>query len=165
MTTQKSTEPTPAPARHLGRCHCGAVRFAVDVDASRGTMCNCTICRRVNQVSATVKPAQFSLLSPPSSATRYPNAIGARYFCATCGVHCYGEGDLPELGGAFVSVNLNTLDDVDAADVAIEHWDGRHNNWHAGLRKTPWPQHVDGERCNTLFAAEKAVSDVDGAAA
>ncbi len=154
MTTQKSTEPTPAPARHLGRCHCGAVRFAVEADVSRGTMCNCTICRRTNQLSVSVKPAQFSLLSAPEAATRYPNAIGARYFCSTCGIHCYGEGDLPELGGAFVSVNVNTLVDVDAADVAIEHWDGRHNNWHAGLRATPWPQQVDGERCNTLLAGD-----------
>ena len=33
-----------------------------------------------------------------------------RFFCKTCGVHVYGTGDMPELGGAFVSINMQTLD-------------------------------------------------------
>jgi hypothetical protein len=54
-------------------------------------------------------------------------------------VHCHQTGHLDVLGGDYVSVNLNCLDDFDRSLVAIEYWDGRHNNWQAGKRATPWP--------------------------
>lgn len=38
-----------------------------------------------------------------------------------------------------MSVNLNTLDGLDPADVEVVYWDGRHNNWQAGPRPAPWP--------------------------
>ncbi len=133
------TNQTPALKMHTGRCHCGAVRFSVEIDASKGTQCNCTICRRVNQVGASVKPAAFQLLQGKESLTTYANRIGARYFCKVCGIHTHGDGDLPELGGKFVSVNFNTFEEFDAADIEVGHWDGRHDNWHAGLRAKPWP--------------------------
>jgi len=38
-----------------------------------------------------------------------------------------------------VSVNLNTLDDVDPRDVKVIYWDGRHDNWQAGPRDIAWP--------------------------
>jgi len=54
-------------------------------------------------------------------------------------VHCFGRGYLAEVGGDFVSVNYNCLDDVDPASLDITYWDGRHNNWYAGTRPAPWP--------------------------
>jgi hypothetical protein len=53
-------------------------------------------------------------------------------------VHCFGSGHLAELGGDFVSINYNTLDDVDPLDVKVSYWDGRHDNWQAGARDNPW---------------------------
>jgi hypothetical protein len=58
-------------------------------------------------------------------------------------VHCFGRGFLQELGGDFLSVNLNTLDDVDMGGVVISYWDGRHDNWQAGTRSQPWPIFTD----------------------
>jgi hypothetical protein len=46
---------------------------------------------------------------------------------------------LEEAGGDYVSVNLNCMDDIDANQLELHYWDGRHNNWHAGARGTPWP--------------------------
>jgi hypothetical protein len=43
------------------------------------------------------------------------------------------------MGGDYVSVNLNALDDVDTSAMSMIYWDGRHNNWHAGPRPMPWP--------------------------
>jgi hypothetical protein len=43
------------------------------------------------------------------------------------------------LGGDFVSVNLNCIDGFDASQTKLVHWDGRHDNWSAGTRATPWP--------------------------
>lgn len=128
------------PTLH-GSCHCGAVRFEVDADhGGKATRCNCTICQKTMITGLMIKPERFRLLTPRAALTSYGrHDFAKRYFCSTCGVHCFGEGDLPILGGAFVSINVSTLDDVDVGQLEIGYWDGRHDNWHAGLRDRPWP--------------------------
>jgi hypothetical protein len=140
----KNTQPVAKldpTKRHTGGCHCGAVRFEVTVDATHGGRCNCSICTKVAQLGAMVKPAAFTLLSGKESTAEYAwgGKISTRHFCKVCGVHCFGSGHLAELGGDFVSINLNTLDDVDPSEVSVVNWDGRHDNWQAGPRSTPWP--------------------------
>lgn len=127
--------------RYSGGCHCGAIRYFVSVDASRGSRCNCSICTKVAQLGALVKPDAFTLVSGMENVSEYVwgGKISTRHFCKRCGVHCFGSGHLAELGGDFVSVNLNTLDDFDPTEVAVVNWDGRHDNWQAGPRSTPWP--------------------------
>jgi hypothetical protein len=137
MDTKNGT----AAGTHRGSCHCGAVRFQVDVDATKGSRCNCSICTKVAQTGGIVKPGAFALLSGEDSLSTYEwgHKISKRYFCKHCGVHCFARGHLAELGGDYVSVNLNCLDDVELASVGLSFWDGRHNNWQAGTRSTPWP--------------------------
>jgi len=128
--------------KHTGGCHCGAVRFEVDLDlAAGGAMCNCTVCAKISGITTVVKPAAFRLLSGEANLGSYEwgGKSGQRKFCKTCGVHCFGPGFLEQLGGAYVSVALNTLDDFDRSTLKVSHWDGRHNNWQAGTRPTPWP--------------------------
>jgi hypothetical protein len=134
---------TRQPKHHRGSCHCGDVRFEVELDASTGTQCNCTICMKTALTSAIVKPDAFALLTDPEKISEYAwgHQVGKRIFCKRCGVQCYGLGHLPELGGDFVSISLNALDDVDLCDVTVTHWDGRHDNWQAGARSTRWPLH------------------------
>jgi hypothetical protein len=126
---------------HRGSCHCGAVRFQVDVDAAKGSRCNCSICAKVSQTGSIVKPGAFALLEGEGSLGVYEwgHMISKRFFCKHCGVHCFARGHLAELGGDYVSVNLNCLDDTELADMQVTYWDGRHNNWQAGTRSTPWP--------------------------
>src|SRR5690606_32088682 len=123
------------PRKHSGSCHCGAVRYAVEVDASRGTQCNCSICTKVHGTHAIVKPEAFTLRAGEGELGMYQfGQVAQRYFCRTCGIHCFGRGVLEQVGGAYVSVNLNTLDDIDPGRISVAHWDGRHDNWMAGLR-------------------------------
>jgi len=131
---------TTNPIKHSGSCHCGDVQFEAIIDASAGSQCNCTICQKIGATGASVKPAAFTLLTDPSKVGEYaPGPVGVRHFCKRCGIHVCGSGDLPELGGPFVSVYLNVLDDVDLSAVKTGHWDGRHNKWQAGLRDSRWP--------------------------
>ena len=147
METTTNAQTTSAPVislatRHLGSCHCGAVRFEVDLDPNAGaSRCNCTICTKVAATGAIVKPGAFSLLAGADSLTVYEwgGKISRRFFCKHCGIHTFARGHLKELGGDYVSVNLNALDDIDVAQLNPMHWDGRHNNWYAGTRPTPWP--------------------------
>ena len=127
---------------YTGGCHCGAVRFEADLDLSNGgTMCNCSICAKLGGVTTVAKPSAFRLLSGEDSLASYTwrSEQSARKFCKHCGVHSFGTGHVGELGGDFVSVTLNALDGFDLGKVAVRHWDGRHDNWQAGLRETPWP--------------------------
>lgn len=133
--------PTNDTKKHSGSCHCGDVRFEVELDASAGTRCNCSVCTKTSVLGAMVKPPAFRLVSGEDKTSFYEwgGKVAKRYFCKRCGVHCYGAGHLAELGGDFVSINMNCLDDIDVADVKVGYWDGRHDNWMAGQRPTPWP--------------------------
>lgn len=127
--------------KHQGSCLCGDVKFEVELDASQGSRCNCTLCTKLGAVGSIVKPAAFTLLSSESclaSFTRTPE-IGKRFFCARCHIYCFGNGHLDVLGGDFVSVNLNCIDGFDVSQAQLIHWDGRRDNWSAGPRPTPWP--------------------------
>jgi hypothetical protein len=133
-------EPTQSkPMSHPGSCHCGAVRFTVEVDTSRGSRCNCRVCTKLGMTTGIVKPEAFTLLSGAGELGAHGNEVGHRFFCSTCGAHCFARGHLEQLGGDFVSVNFNCLDDLDPRDVTLIHWDGRHDNWQAGPRDRPWP--------------------------
>lgn len=141
-TDTPQATPTLPAKKHTGSCHCGAVRFEVDIAAGvTPTRCNCTVCTKISQANSIVKPAAFRLLAGEESLTRYVwrSELASRAFCKRCGVHCFGSGNIPQLGGEFVSVNWNCFDDIDIGATPVLHWDGRHDNWMAGPRPTPWP--------------------------
>jgi len=127
---------------YTGGCHCGAIRFEVSLDPSEpGSRCNCSICTKTSVTGRIVKPDAFTLLSGQEHLGTYEwgAKISKRHFCKVCGIHCFGLGHMAQLGGDYVSVNLNCLDDFDPNQVPLIHWDGRHNNWQAGPRGAPWP--------------------------
>jgi len=143
----------PGTVTHRGSCHCGAVRFQVELEPEfRAGRCNCSICMKIAQASVIMKPSAFTLLAGEDSIGKYAwgAKVSTRSFCKHCGVHCFGSGHLQELGGDFVAANLNCLDDFDVNALELIHWDGRHDNWMAGPRSSPWP----------LFPASQASASV-----
>jgi hypothetical protein len=138
MTT--STQQTSVK-KHTGACHCGAVRFEATLDVNTASRCNCSICTKLSVTGASLKPEAFALLAGEDGLSSYEfgGKVAKRFFCKNCGVYCFGKGFLEQLGGAFVSVNVNCLDAVDANQLPLVYWDGRHDNWMAGPRKTAWP--------------------------
>lgn len=141
-TTTQAAARGHRKATHAGSCHCGAVRFEVDLDLSEGaTRCNCSVCTKIAATGAVLAPNALRLLAGEDALGVYEwgARVSRRYFCKHCGVHCFGRGHLAELGGDFASVSVNCLDQVDVNTLSIVYWDGRHDNWHAGPRPTPWP--------------------------
>ena len=118
-----------------GSCHCGAVRFEADVDLAAGTgKCNCSYCGKTRNWSVLLKPEQFRLLTDEAALGDYQFGTmqGHHRFCRTCGIHTHSHGDIPEIGGAFVSVQLASLDDATPAELIaapIHVSNGRDNDW------------------------------------
>ena len=100
-----------------GSCHCRRVRFEADIDFDKGTSrCNCSICSKKRAWNVSVKPDAFRLLAGKDDLGDYQFATGQGHhrFCRNCGVTGFGEGDIKELGGAFVSISVAALDDLGA---------------------------------------------------
>jgi hypothetical protein len=124
-----------AKKTYHGSCHCKKVTIEADIDLSEGTgKCNCTFCWKIRNWSVIIKPAAFRLLTGAGDLTDYPGngAPMHHLFCKHCGGRPYGTGNIPEVGGEYVSVYLSCLDDLDPADLVaapIKLYDGRANNW------------------------------------
>ena len=120
---------------YRGSCHCGKVRFEADLDLSKGTgKCNCSYCWKVRNWSMIIKPDAFRVLAGADERTEYSFGSGAgkHAFCKHCGVRTFTSGFLEQIGGAYVSVAMASLDDLDPADLVeapLRHFDGRNDNW------------------------------------
>jgi hypothetical protein len=118
-----------------GSCHCGAVKYAVELDLAEGTgRCNCSFCAKTRWWGASVKPEAFRLLSGEKDLSDYQWASKQAHhvFCKHCGVRAFGRGDIPEWIGPYVSINIACLDDVDQAELAalpVKYMNGRDNDW------------------------------------
>jgi hypothetical protein len=119
---------------YQGSCHCGAISYEADIDLAEGTgRCNCSICAKRRFWGATVKPDAFRLLRGEEALGDYQfgsNSVHHR-FCRTCGVTIFGDGYVEEVGGAFYSISLATLEaaEADLAEAPVKYMDGRYNNW------------------------------------
>lgn len=100
--------------RHQGGCHCGAVRYSVELDTSQEAIeCNCSICGKSGSLLLFTGVDQFSLEQGEDQLADYlfnKHAIH-HLFCKTCGIKSFARGDGPK--GPMIAINVRCLDDVD----------------------------------------------------
>jgi hypothetical protein len=112
--------------KHRGSCHCGKVAFEVEGMIDKGLACNCSICQRKGSLLWFTSRDKFTLLTPEADAATYlfnKHVIRHR-FCATCGIHPFGEGKDPR-GQDMVAVNIRCIEGIELDQVPVIHFDGR----------------------------------------
>ena len=108
---------------YRGSCHCGKVRFEVEVDLDHVRSCDCSICRRRGALLHRVEEQDFRLLTPLQDLTLYQwhTKTAKDYFCPTCGILPFRR---PRLAPHLWSVNVRCLEGVDLAALPVEHLQG-----------------------------------------
>jgi hypothetical protein len=112
-----------------GGCHCGAVRFEVELPAQvQAQSCNCSICAKTGFVHVIVPESRFRLLQGADRLTTYTfnTGVARHLFCSTCGVKSFYR---PRSNPDGWSVNARCLDETRGLEIDIEAFDGK--NWEA----------------------------------
>lgn len=121
---------------YKGACHCGSVRFEVDLDLSQGTgKCNCSYCAKNRLWIENARPQDVRVLSGEAELTDYrgKNPVAHHLFCAKCGVHPFEWVDTPNAAGEkYYSINVLCLEGVDVSALLaapVTYYDGLHDKW------------------------------------
>lgn len=120
-----------------GSCHCGRVRFEIDVELERTSKCNCSFCwKQRNWNIPALKPEQFRLVTGEEDLGDYART-GERFethhrFCRHCGTATHGHGFIEQAGGAYVGVRVAALDHLPVETLIalpVTYCDGFNDNW------------------------------------
>lgn len=128
---------------HNGGCHCGAVRFEVDLpDRLEAEDCNCSICAMSGNVHLIVPAARFRLLEGAEALCTYTfNTQRAKHlFCGTCGIKSFY---IPRSNPDGVAVTWRCLDEWQTLDVTVAAFDGQ--NWEANAGRLAGKSQVKAE--------------------
>lgn len=112
--------------RYQGSCHCGEVRFTVDVDLSRPITCNCSYCSRRGSILAFTPAENFALQGGEEKLTeyRFHTKKIQHLFCSVCGIESFARSTMPD-GTKMVAVNVRCLEGVDLENLQTTQFDGR----------------------------------------
>jgi hypothetical protein len=125
---------------YRGGCHCGALRFEVELDLSAGAVkCNCTYCAKSRFWHARVEPGAIRV-SGEAADYRGGNPVANHFFCPRCGIHVYDRIDVPNLlGRPYVNVSVACLEDVEVTELIaspVSFCDGLNNDWASTPKET-----------------------------
>lgn len=111
---------------HKGGCHCGKVRYRVNMALDKAISCNCSICSKKGYLLSFVPAAAFVLENGQEALTDYQfnKHVIHHLFCSSCGIESFANGEGPD-GSKMVAVNVRCLDDVDLSKLQLSEFDGR----------------------------------------
>jgi hypothetical protein len=112
--------------KYTGGCHCGKVRFEVDMSIEKLMSCNCSICSKRGHLLTFTGEKNFKLLSGQDSLNDYQHGKKRIHFlfCKSCGIAAFSRGQAPD-GSATVAINARCLDGLNPKDFTISEFDGK----------------------------------------
>eukprot|EP01133_Synstelium_polycarpum_P015939 gene15939-18948_t len=119
---------------YSGSCHCGAIKFEVEVDFATSTphKCNCTICTKSREWAIMTPVGQFKLTQGAESLSDYTFGSNNYHhrFCKVCGVKTHVTGEIPGMGPvACTSVTCIDLTPEQLGSMPIHYIDGANEIW------------------------------------
>ncbi|HEY3598096.1 MAG TPA: GFA family protein [Paraburkholderia sp.] len=122
-----------AQQRYTGGCHCGAVRFTLDLDLDRTISCNCSKCKMRGLIFWFVPPERFQLAAGDGGTQEYLlNRRAIKH--EGCGVEAFFYSEMPD-GAEMVAINARCIDNIDLAQLKPAPYGGASN----GPVKAPAP--------------------------
>lgn len=115
------------PSKYTGSCHCGAVRYSVEIDLAQPVIsCNCSMCGRSGTLLGFVPIEKFTLEQGSDALTDYQfnKHVIHHLFCKVCGIKPFARGIGPG-GKEMAAINVRCLEGVDPAKLEIKPFDGR----------------------------------------
>ncbi len=111
---------------YQGSCHCGAVRYEVQLDISELTACDCSLCGRTGWLLSFTKADLFELRSGKEQLRDYQfhKRVIHHPFCTICGVHSFSYGNNAE-GEASYSINTRCLEGFNPEKHPIRTFPGK----------------------------------------
>ncbi|WP_312995943.1 GFA family protein [Leclercia sp.] len=78
-----------------GQCHCGAVRFTVELSDGFHTIrrCNCSFCRMRGAIAVSAPLSGLDIIQGASLLTeyRFNTRAAVHYFCSVCGIYTFHQ--------------------------------------------------------------------------
>jgi hypothetical protein len=108
-----------------GGCHCGKVRYRVQIEKLAAINCNCSICNKKSFLHVIVPAERFTLLQGRDDLSTYTfnTGIAKHHFCRHCGIHSFYR---PRSHPDGYDVNLRCLDGYPIDSFEITTFDGAH---------------------------------------
>lgn len=112
--------------KYTGGCHCGKVKYEVEMNIGKPISCNCSICQKKGTLLSFVPANQFILIQGEDALNDYQfnKNIIHHYFCSNCGVTSFAKGSSPD-GQEIRAINVRCLDGVDIDGLEVMKYDGR----------------------------------------
>ncbi len=114
---------------HPASCHCGAVRFEVDLPDGLidPRHCNCSMCRRRGAIVATAPLGGLRITEGADllRAYQFNTKTAKHFFCSTCGIYTHHQR---RSNPGQYSFNVGCLEGVDPFEVEeVTVYDGVHH--------------------------------------
>ena len=108
---------------YKGSCHCGFIKFEVDMNLDHVRDCDCSICSMRGALNHRVKESQLRIFTALDALCLYEwNTKTAKdYFCPICGILPFRR---PRAEADIWAVNVRCLDDVELDAIPIKKVQG-----------------------------------------
>lgn len=108
---------------YTGSCHCGEVRFEVDLVLDHVRSCDCSLCRKRGALIYRVKEQDLRIASSLDDMALYQwhTKTAKDYFCTRCGILPFRR---PRTAPTMWAVNVRCLDGIDLEAIPVDYVHG-----------------------------------------
>ena len=108
------------------RCHCGAIRLAVEGDLpEKAVTCNCSHCEMKGLILAAVSGASVKITSGGDrlKTYRFNKHLIDHLFCSECGAQCFSQASGAD-GSPMAMINMRCVPGADLEAIEKMPFDG-----------------------------------------